>query len=423
MKKTLLAALLCISVAMASFASGTSDSGAKRSDGKRQSLLLWLPPLSSGKSLDMQFWTETLKPWADANNCNLTIEITPWGGYEEKYLTGFAAGEGPDVGYMYLEIFNDFIEMGTLADIAPYFTQKEKDNYIYWKQGNMKGAQYALPFVVGNPRVPFFNTDILKKAGWNTLPQTWDELIQCALDVKKLNLPGVMPIAMEWADSSIGALNNIFYPYLWQAGGEIYNKEGNRVALMDNDAAVRVAQFLHDLRFKYDVLPKESLSLNTSSVRTLFTQGKIAIASMDAKSANALRQSGVNWTYLPSFKDKTKAIWVASDALIMSKACKNKELAASLMKFITSKETMTLFHTQIAAFPAITRDEGYNADPAFKSLFDNESKYFRTLPVAEGAFKVMDNLFKNLQLMMLGDISPEKAISNTVDYSKSVISK
>ena len=133
MKKTLLAALLCISVAMASFASGTSDSGAKRSDGKKQSLLLWLPPLSSGKSLDMQFWTETLKPWADANNCNLTIEITPWGGYEEKYLTGFAAGEGPDVGYMYLEIFNDFIEMGTLADIAPYFTQKEKDNYIYWK--------------------------------------------------------------------------------------------------------------------------------------------------------------------------------------------------------------------------------------------------------------------------------------------------
>ena len=423
MKKILLAALLCMSVAMMLFAAGASDSSSKKQDGQKQSLLLWLPPFASGDALDMEFWSKELKPWADANNCTLNIEITPWGGYEEKYLTGFASGEGPDVGYMYLEMFNDFIEMGTLADIDAYFTKAEKDNYIYWKQGNMKGGQYALPFVVGNPRLPFFNMDILKKAGWDKPPQTWQELVKCAQDVKKLNLPGVMPIAMEWADPAIGALNNIFYPYLWQAGGEIYNKEGNRVALMDNDAAVRVARFLYDLRFKYDVLPKESLALDGNSVRNLFVQGKVAIASMDAKSANALRQSGVNWTYLPSFKDKTKAVWVASDALIMSKACKNKELAASLMKFITSKETMTLFHTQIAAFPAITRDEGYNADPAFKDLFDNESQYFRTLPVAEGAFKVMDNLLKNLQLMMLGDISPEKAISNTVDYSKSVISK
>ena len=132
----------------------------------------------------MEFWSKTLKPWADANNCTLNIEITPWGGYEEKYLTGFASGEGPDVGYMYLEMFNDFIEMWTLADIDAYFTKAEKDNYIYWKQGNMKGGQYALPFVVGNPRLPFFNMDILKKAGWDKPPQTWQDLIKCAQDVK-----------------------------------------------------------------------------------------------------------------------------------------------------------------------------------------------------------------------------------------------
>ncbi|WP_428769979.1 sugar ABC transporter substrate-binding protein [Treponema sp. HNW] len=423
MKKNLLAVLLCVTVAAAVFAAGTSERDVKKQNEKKETLLLWLPPFASGDSLDMEFWTAVLKPWAEQNNCNLAIEITPWGGYEEKYLTGFASGEGPDVGYMYLEMFNDFIEMGTLADIEPYFTQKEKDNFIYWKQGKIKGGQYALPFVVGNPRIPYFNTDILKKAGWDKLPRTWEELIQCTLDIKKLNLPDVMPIAMEWADPAIGALNNIFYPYLWQAGGEIYNNEGTRVALLDNDAAVKAARFLYDLRFKYDVLPKESLALDGKSVRDLFVQGKVAIASMDANSAATLKQSNINWTYLPSFQNKTKAIWVASDALIMNNASKNKELAASLMKFITSKDTMTAFHTEISAFPSITFDEGYNADPIFKPLFDNESQYFRTLPVAEGAFKVMDNLLKNLQLMMLGDLTPEKAIANTVDYSKSVISK
>lgn len=51
-----------------------------------------------------------------------------------------------------------------------------------------------------------------------------------------------MPFAGEWADPAIGALNNLYYPYLWQAGGDIYNEDGTKVALMDNDAAVKAAR-------------------------------------------------------------------------------------------------------------------------------------------------------------------------------------
>lgn len=65
-------------------------------DGKKTDLLLWLPPFAAGDdgALDKEFWTETLAPWAAENNVDLTIEITPWGNYEEKYLTGFSSGEG-----------------------------------------------------------------------------------------------------------------------------------------------------------------------------------------------------------------------------------------------------------------------------------------------------------------------------------------
>ena len=61
--------------------------------------------------------------------------------------------------------------------------------------------------------------------------------------VKEANLEGVIPFAQEWADPAIGALNNLFYPYLWQAGGDIFNENGE-VALTENDAAVKAAQFL-----------------------------------------------------------------------------------------------------------------------------------------------------------------------------------
>ncbi|MGE4454832.1 MAG: sugar ABC transporter substrate-binding protein [Sphaerochaeta sp.] len=413
--------ILCMLASSLVFAGGEAEAGERKQSVKKSELLLWLPPFGTGDSLDMDFWTTALQPWAEEHNVNLNIEITPWGGYEEKYLTGFASGQGPDVGYMYLEMFNDFIEMGTLEDVDRFFTQEEKDNYIYWDQGTIKGGQYALPFIVGNPRIPFFNMDILEKAGITELPVTWNELVDCLVAIKEADLPDVMPFAQEWADPAIGALNNIFYPYLWQAGGDIYNEDGTKVALDENDAAVRAAQFLYDLRFKHQVLTEESLALSGNAVREAFIKGRIAVASMDARSGEQLSEAGIDWQFLPSFEDKTRAIWVASDSLVMNSASENKELAASLMKYITSAPVMESFHKTIATFPPISKDEAYNDNPAFKDMFDNDYMYFKTLPVAEGAFKVMDVLYKNLQLMMLGDLSPEKAIGNTVDYSKSVL--
>ena len=109
----------------------------------------------------------------------------------------------------------------------------------------------------------------------------------------------------------------------------ILNEDGTKVALMDNDAAVKAARFLYDLKFKYGVLPEESMALVGTEVRNQFIEGNIAIASMDAKSGTVLTDAGVNWDFIPSLEDETRATWIASDALIMNSASQNKELAAA----------------------------------------------------------------------------------------------
>ena len=89
------------------------------------------------------------------------------------------------------------------------------------------------------------------------------------------------------------------------------------------------------------------------------------------------------------------------------------------MKHITSAPVMEKFHKEILAFPPITKDEPYNDDTRFKEMYA-DTQYLHMLPVANGAFKVMDTLYKNLQLMMLGDLKPEEAIKKTVEYSESI---
>lgn len=79
----------------------------------------------------------------------------------------------------------------------------------------MKVAQYALQFIVGNARVLYFNMDILNEAGVTELPTTCRIWWMLCTQVKEANLEGVILFAQEWADLAIGALNNLFYPYLW----------------------------------------------------------------------------------------------------------------------------------------------------------------------------------------------------------------
>jgi len=78
--------------AAASSISSDADSTKGADKGEKTNLLLWMPPFGTGDSLDKEFWTKTLEPWAEENNVKLSIEITPWGNYEEKYLTGFSSG-------------------------------------------------------------------------------------------------------------------------------------------------------------------------------------------------------------------------------------------------------------------------------------------------------------------------------------------
>lgn len=397
----------------------SSGTGGSTPTGEKTDMLLWLPPYATGgEALDQEWWTETLAPWAEENNVNLTIEITPWGNYEEKYLTAFSSGQGPDVGYMYLEMYNDFIDMGALEPLDAYFTEEEISNYLYYDLGNVKGAQYTLPFIVGNARILYFNMDILNEAGVTELPTTWQDLVDVCTQVKEANLEGVIPFAQEWADPAIGALNNLFYPYLWQAGGDIFNENGE-VALTENDAAVKAAQFLYDLRYTYEILPDESMSMTGNDIRDQFAAGNVAVASMSANVASIFDEAGINWDFVSSLEDETKATWIAADSLIMNAASENKELAASLMKHITSPAIMEKFHSELSAFPPISKGEKYLDNERFKDLYADDT-YLHTLPVAPNSFKVMDSLYKNLQLMMLGDLTPEQAIQQTVDYASSM---
>ncbi len=388
--------------------SGSSSS----SDSASAELNFWFPTYASsdGDLTDEEFWAEVLASFEEENNCTVNVEIVPWDSYEEKYLTGINSNDGPDVGYLYMEMFYDYIDMGAIVDIDEYFTDEEKENYLYWDLGNIQDGQYALPVVVGNPRLLLANMDILNEAGITEIPSNWDELVEACQAIQESN-PDIAPIMQDWGNPHYGSLNEIFWPYFWGAGGDIVDDDGNLT--IDTDAGLEATEFLYSL-MEDGYLPSSATS-NDDTVEP-FKNGETAMIII--ASSNAAKITDINWDFTVLSGPADTRTFVAADSLVLFDSCENKELAAELMKYVTSAEVMSQFHEKLSSQPPITADEEYAGDERFAALFTDEeyTDTFQTLPVFKGASSLYDTLFKNLQSMMLGEMTPAEVLSTTTEY-------
>ena len=93
----------------------------------------------------------------------------------------------------------------------------------------------------------------------------------------------------------------------------------------------------------------------------------------------------------------------------MFEKCKNKDLAAKLMKYITSADVMSDFHKRVTEQPPITADEDYTGDERYATLFTDYADNFQSLPVFKGASSMYDTLFKCVQRLFQFDTIEHRA--------------
>ncbi len=421
--KKLLAATLSLSMisAMAAGCSKSEDNSSK-SKSKEETLDVWMPPLSENQD-DKEIWNSILKPFEEENNVKVNVEIVPWGNYEEKYLTGVTSGEGPDVGYMYMEMLGDFIEMGAVEPLDDYLTEEDKDNFLYLENGMIDKKQYCLPMIVGNAIVMCYNKDILAANGITEVPDncTWDQFVEICKQIKvgADSSTEVYPLVQRWGNPSMSTLNASFYPYLWQSGGSIFNEEGTALTV-DSEAGKEAVQFLYDLRFTHNILPDIVTSLTNDDCISYFCEGQTAFVEMESSSTVQFDEAGLNWGFITSLTNKEKGTFMASDSLVLMSNSKNKELAYKLIQFMLSGNSMTEYHKS-AQFAPIGKDEEYHDNPAFKSVYEEDGKSLHSLSPVKGNSKISDTLYKNLQLMMMGEMQPEEVIKESVSYADTIL--
>ncbi|MEO1121548.1 MAG: extracellular solute-binding protein, partial [Pseudomonadota bacterium] len=134
------------------------------------------------------------------------------------------SGDLPDVTMQGLNRQAILVEKGIAKSLEPFIAKEadfEKDGYhaAMLELGTFNGAVHGLPFSVSLP-VGYYNMDVLKKAGVDKLPTTWDEVV-AACETMRAN--GVKN-PMFWGWNITG---NWFLQALMWSQGEPTMKDGS----------------------------------------------------------------------------------------------------------------------------------------------------------------------------------------------------
>lgn len=426
MKKKIVSVLLVAAMAVSMFTGCGSKSDSKKSDSKsgEKTLEVWVPPLDDATEKN---WGDLLKDWEKENDCKVNLTVIPWDKYEETYTTALNSGEGPDVGYMYNEMFPTYIDAGAVEDMSSYVTDEDKKEYKYLSNGNMMDGQYGWPLVTGVPFVLYYNEDILNALG-EKAPETWDDFARiCQEATKDTDGDGKVDqygFACGMNTSDIGAmqiLNAYYYSALWQNGGQIYNDDLKSVSFAD-EAGKEAVTWLKGLT---SYMNEDFMSLSWSDAfSNVFGAGKAAFgitrSSQTDGTTFAETYPDLNWNFVTSLKNKDFGTFGATDCLTLMSACEDKDLAMDFIKYVTGSEFMTAYHAKCPG-AALTESEPYVGDEKMEKIYTEDKDKWHGIQAGPCGTQILNQLAADFQGIMSGETSVDEGLKEAEDYANGLL--
>src|SRR5919112_371506 len=234
---TAVAALLVAGTALAgcggdSSSSGTDNPAAQKGSGEGAvkdptepttvTFFSWIGNNPDMKKTAAQF--EKLHP-----NIDIKFENVPAEQAAQVLTTRIAGNNPPDVAFVNASDTADYAARGALVDLTDYIGRSDvvnPDDYVeaFKTFVTYQDKMWGLP-IDGETTGLFYRTDMFEAAGIDAPPTTWDEFEAdaAALTDPSKNQYGVAMFSSEAA--------YYFYPWLWQAGGDVLTPDGQSMAL------------------------------------------------------------------------------------------------------------------------------------------------------------------------------------------------
>jgi multiple sugar transport system substrate-binding protein len=213
-----------------------------------------------------------------------TYEASTWQYSAQTFLARVAGNTCTDVvGISAAYLGKSLAEAALAMDITSLLESWEHGddiNPVVLRAFQSEGRTFGLPAGPGytmclafNRRM-FIEAGIVDENGEPDPPNTWEELVECAVALTDRE-SGVYGFAVLDKDS---AASWHFLNWVYQAGGDFerQDEEGHWSAVFNEPEAVRALQFLHDLRYVHNVIPRDTFMANDDQLE-LFAADQLAM--------------------------------------------------------------------------------------------------------------------------------------------------
>ena len=329
-----------------------------------------------------------------------------------QYTIGAVSGELPDIGMVDSPDMASYISLGVFEDITEELEAWEDLEQFYpgplLSCQDADGKYYGIPNN-SNCLALACNMDVLRAAGFENPPTTWDEfrkVCEATTDASS----GTYGFAM----CAIGTEEGTFQilPWVYSAGGNIDD--------LSSPEATKGIQFLSDL-VKDGLMSKEVVNWQQSEAFNAFCAGKAAmvesgtwqLAEIDEKIAGTFEYQ---YALLP--KDKEYASTIGGENFGVCTGSEHKEECIEFLKYLMSAQNNADFTAAAAKLPvrkdAVSLNELFTTDERYK-IFNEGMNYARARGPHAQWPTLSEAFYTAAQQSMLGEKSVEDALKQAAD--------
>jgi N,N'-diacetylchitobiose transport system substrate-binding protein len=235
-----------------------------------ETLKVWI---MEGTNPDAEpFFNDVATEFKEQTGATLDVQYVEWINALDRFTTGIAGGQLPDVAEVGTTWAQGFADAGALVDVterveASGLTDDMVEGLV--DAGTYEDGLYGMPWYAGIRSI-VYRTDVFEKAGIEP-PQSWDDLV-AACDAIKAAEPGMIPFPIA-GNSEYGV-----DAFIWGAGGDIATEsDGHWTATLDSEEAREGISFYTGLATEHGCSTPAASTWDETHLSEAFSAGDAAM--------------------------------------------------------------------------------------------------------------------------------------------------
>ncbi len=320
-----------------------------------------------------EFWEGVKKDYEEAHD-NVTVEYVsaPYNEIVNTIINMAASGNRVDLLFGEISWVPGLMDTGLASPVEDILSQEFLDTFYpnVMEDYEIDGSHYGLPLYI-SPFVLYCNKDILKEAGFDAPPETYDEMMSMADEIAKLKTDDgnkIYPFGQTTASVPVSgvALNAMIFTM----GGRLFDDEGN--LSVDNDGFKQTFELLQEL----DKKQYNPQNAKLKDLRNLFALGQLAMyydQSWGFNGISSINEDAADFAIsakpLKGGSGEGKSMLQAHSIILVDNGEEQTAALSDFVEYLISEDTLQDYLQNITP-----------AYPATKSMADMELN-----PVLEGA--------------------------------------